>query len=85
MEKTYMTPGQPNDPDFRMLSDAVQAWYRFYELPPADPASHTLCNAAIALFNEGYRTVDEIATALIGAYVGFVATRTNAPTSMSLH
>jgi hypothetical protein len=75
----------PRDKDFRMLSEAVQAWYRYYEVAPDEQASHTLCSAAIDLFNEGYRTCDGIATMLIGTYVGRWSTRVNAPTSQSIH
>jgi len=74
-----------HDEDFRMLSQAVQAWYRFYEVVPDDQASHTLGAAAIQFFNDGHRSVDELTTLLIGTYVGRWATRVNAPTSAAIH
>ena len=74
-----------HDKDFRMLSEAVQAWYRYYEVDPEDRASHTLCTAAIDFFNEGYRSLDDLSTMLIGTYVGRWSTRVNAPTSAALH
>jgi hypothetical protein len=72
-------------PGFRMMSEAVQAWYRFYEVRPDDRCSNVLCQAAIDLYQGGLRTVDDIATTLIGSYVGVYATRVNAPTSLSVH
>ncbi|NKL39753.1 hypothetical protein GFL57_01755 [Rhizobium leguminosarum bv. viciae] len=44
-----------------------------------------LCDAAIELYNEGCRSVEEMATLLIGTYVGLPATRVNAPSSSSVH
>ncbi|KQV18240.1 hypothetical protein ASC97_29690 [Rhizobium sp. Root1203] len=73
------------EPDFRTMSEAVQHWYRFYEVPPNDQSSQVLCTAAISLYNEGYRSVDDIATALIGTYVGIWSTKVNAPTSSAIH
>jgi hypothetical protein len=67
------------------MSLAVQNWYRFYEVEWNDEVSSFLCSAAIALYNDGCRCADEMATTLIGEYVGLVATRINAPTSMSVH
>ncbi|MGZ2461781.1 hypothetical protein [Rhizobium anhuiense] len=69
----------------KMLSRAVERWYRYYELEHDDGASDVLCNAAIALFNEGYRSEGDIATMLIGTYVGLDATKVNAPTTATLH
>ncbi|WP_413708553.1 hypothetical protein [Rhizobium sp. Rhizsp82] len=73
------------DEHFRMLSEAVQAWYRYYEVEPDDQASHTLSAAAIGFFQEGHRSLDDVTTMLIGTYVGRWATRVNAPTSNSVH
>lgn len=75
----------PRERDFRMLSEAVQAWYRYYEVAPDETASEKLCSAALDFFNEGYRTKDDIATMLIGTYVGRWSTRVNAPASSALH
>jgi hypothetical protein len=73
------------DEDFRMLSEAVHAWYEYYEIEPDEQASARLCEAALDLFNDGYRTVDTLTTMLIGTYVGRWATRVNAPTSSRVH
>jgi hypothetical protein len=85
----YGDAGAANDPeertDIALLSEAVQRWYRFYELPLDEDASETLCGAAIGLYREGHRSVEEIATMLIGTYVGVPSTRVNAPTSHSLN
>ncbi|MGB8287741.1 MAG: hypothetical protein WCE42_07335 [Rhizobium ruizarguesonis] len=72
-------------PDFKTMSEAVQAWCRFYGVDPKDGLSDVLCQAAIDFFQEGHRTSDDIATALIGTYIGIHATRVNAPTSAALH
>jgi len=74
-----------HDEHFRMMSEAVQAWYRYYEVDPDDQASQTLCAAAIALFNDGHRSLDDLSTMLIGTYVGRWSTRVNAPTSAAVH
>jgi hypothetical protein len=67
------------------MSEAVRNWYRFYEVPPNKQSSQVLCTAAINLYNEGYRSVDDIATVLIGTYVGIWSTKVNAPTSATIH
>ncbi|AUW42658.1 hypothetical protein [Rhizobium leguminosarum] len=72
-------------PDFKTMSEAVQAWYRYYEVDPKDGLSDVLRQATIEFYQEGHRTSDDIATALIGTYVGIHATRVNAPTSAALH
>ena len=68
-----------------MLSEAVQAWYRYYEVKPDEQASAVLCSAAIDLFHQGYHSADDIAIVLIGTYIGKLSTRINAPSSTSLH
>ncbi|MGZ2432627.1 hypothetical protein [Rhizobium redzepovicii] len=72
-------------PDHLIISKAVSQWYRHYNAAWDDDASSFLCDAAIELFNEGCHSVDEMATALIGAYVGLAATRVNAPSSSAVH
>jgi hypothetical protein len=74
-----------SDKDFRMLSEAVQQWYRHYEVRPDERASNALCSKALDLYNEGYRTADDIATMLIGTFFGLWSTRANAATSVSVH
>ena len=76
---------RPDDPAFRMMSEAVQQWYRFYLASPDEKATETLCSAAIDLYNEGYRSADGIATVLIGTYVGIWSTRVNAQSSEAMH
>ncbi len=56
---------EPDARDFKMMSEAVQAWYRFYELDPNDRISHVLCQAAIDFYNEGHRSSDDFAAALV--------------------
>lgn len=67
------------------LSDAVEQWFEFYEVSSDDKVSKTLCDAAVALYREGHRKVDDIATILIGTYIGPWSARVNAPTSGSIH
>ena len=76
---------EPSDKDFRMLSEAVQQWFRFYEVSPDDRASSRLGSEALQLYNEGYRTAEEIATLLIGSYVGLWSTRIISASSSSVH
>jgi len=71
--------------DFRMLSEAVQAWYRHYDVDPDEPVSAVLCSAALSLYQRGHRSVEAIASGLIGAFIGMPSTRINAPTSASVH
>jgi hypothetical protein len=73
------------DSEFKMLSEAIQAWYSFYEVSPDARASQFLSNAATNLFNEGCKTADDIASVLIGTYVGIWSTKVNSPTSASVH
>lgn len=44
-----------------------------------------LYTAAIDFYNEGYCTADDLATILIGTYVGIYSTRVNAPASQTTH
>ncbi|MEF3131010.1 hypothetical protein OS035_05960 [Rhizobium sp. 268] len=71
--------------DHLLMSKAVREWYRHYEVEWDDQASSFLCDAAIELYNEGCRSVEEMATVLIDTYVGLAATRVNAPSSSSMH
>jgi hypothetical protein len=76
---------QKLEPDFRAMAEAVQAWHRHYGIIPNEQSTSVLCLAAIELYNEGYRSLDEIAAMLISTYVGKEATRVNAPTSAAVH
>lgn len=71
--------------DHLLMSKAVREWYRYYEVEWDDQASSFLCDAAIELYNGGCRSLEEMATVLIGTYVGLAATRVNAPSSSSVH
>ena len=75
----------PRDRNFRILSEAICKWYSYYDENPDDRSSQTLCNAAVKLFNEGFRTSEDIVTQLIGTYIGIWSTRVNALTSDSVH
>jgi hypothetical protein len=74
-----------HDPEFRLMSEAVQAWYRFYKVSADDQASRVLCSAAVDLYNEGYLTAGDIATVLIETYAGISSTSAKPPASASLH
>ncbi|MBB3318223.1 MULTISPECIES: hypothetical protein [unclassified Rhizobium] len=67
-----------------LISKAVKQWYSFYEIQPDEASSETLCKAAIGLLEQGFDSED-IATLLIGKYVGKWATRINAPSSNTVH
>ncbi|MGO8080919.1 hypothetical protein [Rhizobium leguminosarum] len=71
--------------DYLLISKAVREWYRHYKVEWDDKASSFLCDAAIDLYDDGCRSVEEMATVLIGTYVGLAATRVNAPSSSSVH
>lgn len=75
----------PSNADFRMMSLAVSQWFEYYEVKPDERASNLLCAKALDLFNEGYNSIDDISTMLIGTYVGLWATRVNAATSAACH
>lgn len=70
-----------DDYDTRLLSDAVRAWFDYYELGPDERAMERLCSAAIGLYDDGCRSLDHLATTLIGTYVGLWDTRVNSPSS----
>lgn len=80
-----MSSRSANEPNFRMLSQAVQRWYRHYGETPTDACSALLCMHAIRLYNEGVRSEELIASELIGTYVGLPATKINAPSSDAVH
>ncbi|RXT29893.1 hypothetical protein B5P46_02200 [Rhizobium leguminosarum] len=77
--------GRQVEPVVAVVSEAVRRWFEFYEVPLDERASDALSSAAISLYGDGYQTVDDIATMLIGTYVGLWATRINAPTSKAVH
>jgi len=57
-----------DDVDFKMLSQSVQAWYRYYDRKPDPETSQVLCSAAIMLFNGGHQLRDEVAAILIARF-----------------
>ncbi|MCV9945139.1 hypothetical protein [Rhizobium sp. BT-175] len=77
--------GRLVEPVVAVVSEAVRRWFEFYEVPVDERASDTLSSAAISFYGDGCQTVDDIATMLIGTYVGLWATRINAPTSDAVH
>jgi hypothetical protein len=71
--------------DLRIVSGAVQTWYRHYRVTPNEEASQVLCSTAVNLFNQGHRTQGELSTLLITKFIGKNSVRINAPTSSSKH
>ncbi|NLS08287.1 hypothetical protein HGP14_34440 [Rhizobium sp. P32RR-XVIII] len=71
--------------DFKILSQAVQGWYRHYGVPFNDESTEVLCSAAIDLYNGGHKTVGEITPRLIQAYHGLMSMKVNSPTSIAIH
>ncbi|OCJ17254.1 hypothetical protein A6U87_20840 [Rhizobium sp. AC44/96] len=61
-----------------IISKAVQKWYRHYQVAWDDEASSFLCDAALKLYDNGFRSVEEVADRLIKTYVGVPDTRVNA-------
>jgi len=74
-----------NDDSLGTISRAVTAWLRFYDVEPDDQVLDGLARAARDHYLEGYRTSDDLATYLIGTYVGRWSMMINAPTSNSSH
>jgi len=73
------------DHEQSVIAKAVREWYRHYDVEWDDSASSFLCDAAIELYDGGCRSLENMATILIGNYVGLAATRVNAPTSDAVH
>ncbi len=73
------------DNEIPLMQQAVLHWYRYYEVSPDEPSSRVLRLAATKLYGEGYRSVEDIATMLIGTYVGIWSTKVNAPGSSAVH
>ena len=74
-----------NDDSLGTISRAVTAWLRFYEVEPEDKVLDVLARAARDHYLEGYRASDDLATFLIGTYVGRCSMMINAPTSNLSH
>ncbi len=74
-----------HDAKAALITAAVKEWYDFYDVKPDDQASEALCNAALGFIRSGHETSDDVATLLIGLFVGKWSTRVNAPTSHAVH
>lgn len=75
-----------NDDSLGTISRAMTAWLRFYDVEPEDKVLDVLARAARDHYSEGYRTPDDLATYLIGTYLGWWSVMmTNATTSNSIH
>ncbi|TAX87418.1 hypothetical protein [Rhizobium leguminosarum] len=74
-----------NKVDLDVVSQAVTAWFRFYELDPDEQSIEILARAAGELYVFGYHSADDLATSLIGTYIGRWSLMVNAPTSASVH
>jgi hypothetical protein len=71
--------------DIAVVSEAMTAWFRFYELDPCERSLTALARAAGQLYLGGCRSADDLATSLIGTYIGRWSLMANAPTSSSVH
>jgi hypothetical protein len=80
-----MTVDQLTGSELRTLSEAVQRWFDFYQAESDENVSQTLCDAAVALYRDGHRQAADIATILIGTFIGPLSARVNAPSSASIH
>lgn len=68
-----------------LLASAVDQWFRYYEVEHDHHVWDVLCNAAIDFYNDGYRSEDDLATLLIGTFVGVASTKINASSSATVH
>jgi hypothetical protein len=73
------------DHNFRMLAEAVNAWFAYYEVEPHEQAYEALSTAALSLYHQGHRNLEDLSTMLIGTHVGPWAVRVNAPSSDGVH
>lgn len=74
-----------NDDGRATISQAVIIWQHFYDVEPQDKVLDALARVAGGHYRQGYRTPDDLATYLIGTYVGRWSMMISAPTSMSIH
>jgi hypothetical protein len=80
-----MTSEMDGAVDVDVVSEAVTAWFRFYGLDPCEKSLSALAQAAGQLYLGGNRSADDLATSLIGTYIGRWSLMVNAPTSASVH
>ncbi len=71
--------------DVYVVSQAVAAWCEFYEVDPGEKELEALAEAATQLYLDGRRSADDLATGLIGTYIGPWSLVINAPKSASVH
>lgn len=69
----------------KVLASAVDQWFRYYEVQHDDHVWNVLHNAALDLYKDGYRSEGDLATLLIGAFVGVASTKINASASATVH
>ncbi|PKA45132.1 hypothetical protein CWR43_04890 [Rhizobium sullae] len=70
--------------DLRLMSGAVQAWYRHFGLAPDTRCSVVLCSSVIDLFKQGHGSADDLAALLIALYDGPKSVE-RPPTSTKAH
>lgn len=68
-----------------LLASAVDQWFRYYEVENDNHVRDVLCNAALDLYKDGYRSEGDLATLLIGAFVGVASTKINPSISATVH
>ncbi|AJD45895.1 hypothetical protein RGR602_PC01871 (plasmid) [Rhizobium gallicum bv. gallicum R602sp] len=56
--------------DLRLMSGAVQAWYRHFGLAPEPRYSAMLCSSVIDRFNQGHSSVEDLTAHLIALFDG---------------
>ncbi|MFP3547319.1 hypothetical protein SB748_28315 [Rhizobium sp. SIMBA_035] len=69
----------------KVLGSAVDQWFRYYEVENVHHVRNVLCNTALDLYKDGYRSEGDLATLLIGTFVGIASTKINAPSSLTIH
>ncbi|TAX22738.1 hypothetical protein ELI02_33840 [Rhizobium leguminosarum] len=68
-----------------LLANAVDQWFRYYAVEHDDRVRDVLCNAGLDFYKAGYRSEDDLATLLIGTFVGLASTKINTPASATVH
>lgn len=56
-----------------LLASAVDQWFRYYEVENDHHVRDVLCNAALDLYKDGYRSEGDLATLRTGTRVGLVS------------
>lgn len=68
-----------------LLANAADQWFLYYAVEHDDRVRDVLCNAALDFYKDGYRSEDDLATLLIGTFVGVASTKINASSSATVH